>query len=654
MHGPCLAVSFQYCTLIGFIYDIVGAEAEGTFLLFVVASLVERGARNLSLIRRTPSSLAGCRLGLFVLLALAISGATIIFCVGDASYRSYSGGISPSMEVIATGLANAQLYAAANFDAQPELARQRLSQMILCYIASIVCFTLGRVYRLYSLGQGKRQARPTRALRLVQLGIIAASLSLNGAYTPVLHISLACLRCIHWSHLDPGLVKQSAATGAHSVLSLGKPNVVFIQTDALSGSLMLKTAEGRAAMPFFQHLKATNDDFYVFDYARTVSGNTKDALLSLLAGCLPFTDQGKEIAFAQSIGDEFRTLGYETASFSSTNVNLQNTLWSFLEYHLVNSMDKVVDPGSAIGLDFANFEGSDDRQMLPYFEEWIQSEVNGSFYAQIYQINTHWPFVQNENSTAAHPYFSAMETVDYTLESIVRILNETGKLDNTIIVGVADHGEDALNELTSVRLHAQNPNIVHVPFYMYFPRHLFASDDERERLARNTKQVISTLDVFPTLQHILYGGDAGATKELRSRFSSSNLSSPSILRNCVTGLDLLDVDIPNERVTFGVNHVSVEVSQIHQWTIGSKDNVLLYREGRTTKRSRLQSIGLYEIHMNCTEAGDSCVSDIGKGSHEVRERWGAMMQWVETSSLVSENAKNSFFVKRFRKELDLE
>lgn len=122
-----------------------------------------------------------------------------------------------------------------------------------------------------------------------------------------------------------------------------QPNIIYIQHDSLSGALM-STEHGRAAMPYFQYLKETNKDMYVFDNTRSVSGNTIDALPSLLTGCVPYSPEGIEsIKSIPSIASTLYYEGYSTASFSTRALDnsIKNGAWKNLWGPLSSGMEKV-------------------------------------------------------------------------------------------------------------------------------------------------------------------------------------------------------------------------------------------------------------------------------------------------------------------------
>ena len=242
------------------------------------------------------------------------------------------------------------------------------------------------------------------------------------------------------------VTKDSA--DASSAATTG-PNIIYIQHESLSGSMMLNTEAGAKAMPFFQDRMHNDPDMYVYEHTRTGSGNTIDALPALMTGCLPYNGEGVKYthAIGQSIGYDFHNLGYRTASFSSRALDetIVSGRWKMLHDVLVGGMEQVYDLVSQ-KWPRDNAEGSDDRRMLPLFEDWInesmsESESSAPFYAQFYNFNIHYPYMKKGGPPTAQKYFSGLSTMDEFLKRLFEILEKTDQLKNTIIIGSGDHGD---------------------------------------------------------------------------------------------------------------------------------------------------------------------------------------------------------------------
>jgi len=421
---------------------------------------------------------------------------------------------------------------------------------------------------------------------------------------------------------------------------------------------MLNTEQGRESMSFFQGLMQNDDNMFVFEHARTVSGNTIDAMPAMMTGCLPLTDEGLKSfthAHGKSIGCEFYNNGYPTASFSSRAID--NTIkgsgqWSVIHDLLVGAMDKVYDPRSE---SFAqdNAEGSDDRKMLPLFSQWLRDQemenvtqskemnvtssrkmrTHSPFYAQFYNFNQHYPYVTDKKLNE-HRCFSSLRTTDKFLRGLFEILNNTGRLENTVIVGSGDHGEDPFKSLY-VRLSAFNSNILHTASYIYYPKKLMRDAGVGPRLRRNTQQLTHTLDLVPTIQSILHGGDDYWLYKKHE--------------GCVTGLDLTAVDIPDERVTLASNFVSSLTLRrpMRLRALSTKEFTLYHRYGMNEIAAiRQGKNNAYLLRFgNCTkDTSNFCSEDLDEDG---KEYFRQALQSLKNSTLIGTEVKTSELVNFF-------
>jgi arylsulfatase A-like enzyme len=103
---------------------------------------------------------------------------------------------------------------------------------------------------------------------------------------------------------------------------------------------------------------------------------------------------------------------------------------------------------------------------------------------------------QPKSSIPKDEYFASLETWDETLQSLFRVLEETGQADNTIIIGSADHGE-SIKKTKFARVSRLDARILHTGTYMYIPKRLFPSVESRKNLRINVNKTVSILDLFP-------------------------------------------------------------------------------------------------------------------------------------------------------------
>ena len=179
-----------------------------------------------------------------------------------------------------------------------------------------------------------------------------------------------------------------------------------------------------------------------------------------------------------------------------------------------------------------------------HFEEWFNSTSVISdlpFYAQMYNFNSHYPYWKDKDHPKdEHRYISSLRTIDDSIKVLFEILEHNKKLDNTIIIGSGDHGDDPFKK-TYVRLSALNSNVLHSAAYIYYPAKLMKDETVASRLRSNTQKLTSTLDFYPTIMGIIHG-DNGYV---------SNTTD-----GCAHGVDLASTEIDDNRLAVSMNSVS--------------------------------------------------------------------------------------------------
>merc|ERR1719253_1262222 len=470
----------------------------------------------------------------------------------------------------------------------------------------------------------------------------------RGWYTPVAfaYLSLLFKAADDPSHIQLSRVAPKGAAGAPPAPPTRGMNLIYLHHESMSGAIALGPEEGRAAMPWFQEKMHNDPDFYVFEHVRTGSGITIDALPALTTGCLPYTDEGIAWAHApgRSIGHDFRDAGYPTASFSSRS--LDNTMrsgqWKMLYDVLAGGMDRTVDP-IAMGWKNSNAEGDEDRKMLPLFEEWLGTIEDGKtpFYAQFYNFNQHSPYVKDKNNEAySHRYFDSLRTTDQFLEGLFDILARTGRLENTIVIGSGDHGEDPFKG-SYVRLSALDSLVLHANSYLYFPRPLMRDQTVADRLRRNTQQLVHTIDFYPTIKGAFWGNfDYLAQAQ----------------HGCITGVDLTAVDVPQDRVALSINYRSSQLASPFKgefWAVSTKELALYHRKAKNRHPKLNQGKNNYYV----LEFGE-CESSTSKTTlclHTPKEDdldyFRGVIGWIKNTQLLGEGVKSSELVNMFAEKV---
>jgi hypothetical protein len=315
-------------------------------------------------------------------------------------------------------------------------------------------------------------------------------------------------------------------------------------------------------------------------------------------------------------------------------------------------MDVFVDPITA-GHELVNNDCSDDRNYVPMLQDWIRQNVTRSFFANIYSMNAHYPYVRDETSAfpdgAKYRYFSSLETVDDFLRKLFDSLKESGQLENTIIIGSSDHGDTFTFHKSKpfARMIAWDPKTLHTAAFMYIPKRLFPSSKARQTLLSNLNKTMSTLDIFPTMQHILYGGNAEDTTEARKANDAKDIHGDVFQENCITGVDLLGETIPDDRLAISWNIVHKPKSNPMLAAISNSERGFYIRKGWPRRN------GVFEIDYStdCTaEWQNTCVKEVTTTS---RIFWRKAITELYNSSKLSKSVMESKFMIEMQNNLDI-
>jgi hypothetical protein len=502
------------------------------------------------------------------------------------------------------------------------------------------------------------------------VALLLAILVMNSAswYTPVIFAFISVyveVEGVAASHADFHSLFGKPSNSFNVDLSRA-PNIIFIQHESLSGGLMFNTDEGRSAMPFFQKMMHTSPNFYVFEHTRGMSGQTKDALPTLMTGCAPTSKASEEWVqtSGRSLAYDFLSAGYATASFSSRLIDddINGGEWSMLKDVIAGGVEHLVDPVS-YGMPKDSTWSVDERKMVPQFFDWLATvDRKRPFYAQFYNFNQHYPYLVDPDQIKpkhnGSRYFDSLMLTDDFLRSLMEPLHEMGILENTIVVGSGDHGDDPNDYFA--RLRGLTSFITQPAAYMYYRQSIMPDPSIADRLRRNTQKMISTLDLHPTIKSIVQGGAYDFLRPMHSE--------------CLTGVDLTAVDIPDDRVTISWNFVSSDrdrsVPKPQFWAIhtavdsteyaGSGDVTLYHRRAKNVDRKLGQGKDNTYIltYGDCVASWTSAKGQTPRCMSEVNEDHKAIfrkaIKWIKHSKILMRSVGDSELVRFFADIVDRE
>lgn len=291
MHLPGLNVKWAYEDWPEYLESLLGAACEGAFLLLLAARVYHYGHRVYYYLSSSPSGhyhnmlIKSYIIMTAIVLPVSFFSFIINAIVGDATFRVMSGNETPSPGVLQAGFSEAKAHIMAQLISEPIRLPMRIVGTVLCFAGSVWAY-LYPTLRLRKYSGKNRNNNPVgnrrgAALgrRLIGVGVLMQYLNFLGWYTPVLdaYNALSSHSAVDANQAVGG--RRNTARISKTMRTQNSPaastmNVIYIQHESLSGSIMLNTDEGVRATPFF-HDKMQNDtDFYVFGSTRAVSGNT--------------------------------------------------------------------------------------------------------------------------------------------------------------------------------------------------------------------------------------------------------------------------------------------------------------------------------------------------------------------------------------------
>jgi len=206
--------------------------------------------------------------------------------------------------------------------------------------------------------------------------------------------------------------------------------------------------------------------------------------------------------------DLAKARGMSTMFYSASTLRWANFEAFFGVDSPTGAIDDVATPHST-GLPFAHELGCDDYLMAQRLRDRIL-EAEGPLFIVLYTYGLHLPF-QNDSAEPIPAHITdrrcrAAHTVTQAHRMAFDALRQTGRYDETLIISVGDHGEafgvDGSDRSSgSSRLTKLSATVTQPLFVIKPPAGLEAA--RRDRLAANMTQLVSLIDIAPTLASML-------------------------------------------------------------------------------------------------------------------------------------------------------
>lgn len=217
-------------------------------------------------------------------------------------------------------------------------------------------------------------------------------------------------------------------------------------------------------------------------YAHAPASNY--SLVSIIAGIVPelsaygMADNRPNLVI-DGLPALFATRGYRTGFFSSSDNSFQNT-GGFADLAgfdtIRDSFDWTCDKTVAeYQAGSSTIQSSNDLCTVPPVTTWLDEDADAPFFLMIWTAMQHYPYYEGDAPQAyvedpdLNRHLNAVRTGDQALGQLVDHLRAAGRLDDTLIVVVGDHGE-AFGEHGqfghATEVYEEN---LRIPFYLINP-----------------------------------------------------------------------------------------------------------------------------------------------------------------------------------------
>ncbi|MFP6665414.1 MAG: sulfatase [Deltaproteobacteria bacterium] len=283
----------------------------------------------------------------------------------------------------------------------------------------------------------------------------------------------------------------------------GPPNVILISLDTLRADYVGATKEGRQLTPNLDKFRARGA---VFTNAMTTYPSTTGSHMSLFTGVYPATHE--TIHARKKLPPEIPTmaqalapLGFATAAVTeNAMLNATSGFLRGFDSYKEQKGDDVWSTDGAI------------RQTFDDGLAWLDTHGEERFFLFLHTYQVHFPYTppkrhnhfrralnrqlpedpfERQKVWAERGYAGEVLYTDEEVGRLLRILDERGLLENTILIITADHGEE-FGEHGEIG-HAQTlyAEVLNIPLSIQFPGRIPAGS--------RIEAPVSLVDILPTI-----------------------------------------------------------------------------------------------------------------------------------------------------------
>ena len=278
--------------------------------------------------------------------------------------------------------------------------------------------------------------------------------------------------------IDPRFIRHENVPVAHplSMRNQTRWNVLYIVMESIGREYVFNTENGNPMpMPFLFELKQKG---LFLDNHYSVGNTSPRSLFSMLSGLYPSPRVQMFCTKPDIVVPSLKTfLGDEYDAFLVTPGSLD---WFFPKGFMQNSgFNELLGYKEVPGRVIRDTYGKNDIDVVDFFIKRLKQTGNKPFLAVYYSFAAHWPYVDfgeeyrifKNTENRLSRYYNNINMLDHQIKKIFDYLNESGHIDNTIVVILGDHGE-AFGQHPGVWVHSRDSykqNFM-VPALLYQPR----------------------------------------------------------------------------------------------------------------------------------------------------------------------------------------
>ena len=323
---------------------------------------------------------------------------------------------------------------------------------------------------------------------------------------------------------------------AGNITARTRPNILILVLESTRARSVPGFGDGqKAEMPNLARLMERS---HVYERAYTVTPHTSKALVGLMCGVHPnpvagiVEARGANIPVA-CLPEFLRGLGYRSLFIQSATEEFEQRRSLVKNFGFDEFLAK---EQIASGFKESGYFGLDEMATIEPLREWWRRDDRPALTVLLTSM-THHPY-ESLNGMAGSEEENYLSVLNYTDKFIGRLLSELaeiGKLEDTVVFVVGDHGE-AFGEHGRMQ-HSIVPfeEAVHVPLVVFDGRGQIAKGRDRE--------LRQHIDIFPSVVELV-----GASAEVlpgRSIFSPQGHE--RIFINCLWGRSCLSMLVGGEK-----------------------------------------------------------------------------------------------------------